>query len=312
MSRNTSDREEGVPVRARSALFTLFGDVVRPTGGEAWLTVLTECMGVLGHSPEATRTALHRMAAEGWVEPRRVGRYAAYRLTPLGVDRLEEAAARIYRLRAVDWDHRWRLLVSPAIGRDAELGRSLAWMGFGRLTADTWVSPHPHGERLAGLLARHEVAEDAVRFLADATGDDAGIVRRAWDLGELRAAHAAFLDRWRGVRAPGDPAAAFTMRIELVHHWRSFLFLDPGLPVALLPADWLGDEAAACFRDLYGALDAAAWRYYEVLAGAAPGAEGKPLERDRGATIDLDLLQTTRPLPSRSGSDTEETAWETA
>nr|MDP9405406.1 hypothetical protein [Actinomycetota bacterium] len=128
-------------MRARSALFTLFGDVVRPAGGDAWLTALTGCMGALGFTPEATRTALHRMAAEGWVEPSRVGRYAAYRLTDRGVDRLEEAAARIYRLRAVDWDRRWRLLVCPGAGRDAELARALRWMGFGQLSADVWASP---------------------------------------------------------------------------------------------------------------------------------------------------------------------------
>jgi phenylacetic acid degradation operon negative regulatory protein len=262
-------------VRARSALFTLFGDVVRPAGGDAWLSTLTTCMGALGFTPEATRTALHRMAAEGWVEPSRVGRYAVYRLTPQGVDRLEEAAARIYRLRAVEWDGRWRLLVCPGAARggdQASFHRSLRWMGFGRLSGEVWVSPHAHGERLRRLLGDHSYG-DAFRFLATGPverAEDARIVNVAWDLAELRAAHAEFIDRWGAVTAPDDPRDAFTTRIQLVHHWRSFLFLDPGLPGALLPADWLGETAAQVFRTLYQSVEDAAWQYYEQLTDAAP------------------------------------------
>lgn len=245
-------------MRARSALFTLFGDVVRPAGGEAWLTSLTTCMGTLDFTPQATRTALHRMAGEGWVEPRRVGRYAAYRLTARGEERLEEAAARIYRLRGADWDGRWRLLVSPAASRDAERARELSWMGFGRLSADTWVSPHDH-----------EVPE-GITFLAERNGQDAEIVSTAWDLDELRAAYRAFVRAWRGVRTPADPAAAFATRIRLVHHWRGFLFSDPGLPDAVLPPDWPGHDAARLFGERYEALRPASESFYAELAAATP------------------------------------------
>jgi phenylacetic acid degradation operon negative regulatory protein len=283
-------------VRARSALFTLFGDVVRPAGGEAWLSVLTACMGALDFTPEATRTALHRMAAEGWVEPRRAGRYAAYRLTAAGVTRLEEAAARIYRLRAADWDGRWRLLVCPSAGRDADVVRELRWIGFGRLSPDTWISPHPHGRRVPDLLAARGIDGDATRVVAERTDHDDAIVRRAWDLAELRAAHAAFLDRWRHAEPPAEPRAAFTTRERLVHHWRSFLFLDPGLPAALLPEDWLGEEAAGCFRALYEAVDAGAWRFYEALTTTAPTADVEPPPRTPAASPfarGLDALSTT-------------------
>ena len=273
-------------MRARSALFTLFGDVVRPAGGEAWLSTLTACMGTLGFTPEATRTALHRMAAEGWVEPRRAGRYAAYRLSERGVDRLEEAAARIYRLRTADWDGRWRLVVGPSTGRRSDLARALRWMGFGRLSPGTWVSPHEHGRRLATVLAEHGAGE-ALRFVTTTDADaerDARIVASAWDLAGLNEAHAAFIRRWEHVEPPQAPEAAFATRIRLVHDWRSFLHLDPGLPAALLPAHWLGDDAARLFRALYAAVEEPAWACYETLAAAGPpgllagraGAETRP------------------------------------
>lgn len=290
-------------MHARSALFTLFGDVVRPAGGEAWLGVLTECMGTLGFTPEATRTALHRMTAEGWVEPRREGRYAAYRLTARGVDRLAEAAARIYRLRAEAWDGRWRLLISSSAGDSAELAPALHWQGFGRLTRDTWISPHEHGARLDALLRAHGLDQSAIRFSTQpATGpsaQDPRIVRAAWDLDELQAAHTAFLERWSTQTPPDDPRAALGLRLALVHHWRSFLFLDPGLPLALLPGDWSGTAAAAAFRDLYEAVSPAAWRWYDDLVGDAALAQGLALpdpvhhEDDSPFARGLAALETT-------------------
>lgn len=257
-------------MRARSALFTLFGDVVRPSGGQAWLTSLTAAMDALGFTPEATRTALHRMAAEGWVAPRRVGRYATYQLTPRGEDRLEEAAARIYRLRAAPWDGCWRLLVADP---EPEAARALAWMGFGRLRDGVWVSPSDHGDRLPALFAEHGL--EATVFAPTAAtqaGADADIVARAWDLSALRAAHEAFLARWAARVCPADDREAFAARARLVHHWRSFLFLDPGLPQALLPADWRGDEAATLFRARYDEVADAGWRWWTGVAASAPGA----------------------------------------
>jgi len=268
-------------VHARSALFTLLGDVVRPAGGEAWLTALTAAMGALDFTPEATRTALHRMTAEGWVEPRRIGRYAAYGLTARGVDRLEEAAARIYRLRAADWDGRWRLLLTAGDG----VARELGWMGFGRLRDGVWVSPHDHGDRLAALLG------DGALTLTATEADDQLIVAEAWDLGALRRAHADFLARWDDEPVPADPRDAFVQRIRLVHDWRSFLFLDPGLPPALLPADWLGGIAAARFAARYDRLAAPAWVWWAGLAERMPALATDPLASP--FTRGLDALATT-------------------
>lgn len=272
-------------MRARSALFTLFGDVVRPAGGEAWLTALTEAMGALGFTPQATRTALSRMAGEGWVAPRRAGRYAAYGLTARGVDRLDEAAARIYRLSAAPWDGRWRLLLPPpAADADAELARTLSWTGFGLLRPGVWVSPHDHGSHLAALPALagadHLVARREL-LAPDGSGtapqQDRRVAERAWDLGALRTAHADFLERWgkpgEGAGpADGDPRSAFVNRILLVHHWRSFLFLDPGLPAELLPGDWLGADAAARFAERHAALAPASWAWWAQLTAPTPPA----------------------------------------
>lgn len=246
-------------MKARSALFTLFGDVIRPAGGEAWLSTITACMATLGFRSPAVRTALHRMATEGWVEPRREGRYSAYELTAQGVDRLDDAAKRIYRLRSTEWDGHWRLLLSPDLTDPAAI-TELGWIGYGQLQRGVWAHPHPHPPSAATVLS---AAGATVTWITDAAVDDDGrLAATAWALEDLRDRHLAFLRDWTRVEVPTDPAGMFAMRLRLVHQWRAFLFLDPGLPAQVLPSDWPGFEAAATFADVYESLREGSWAFY--------------------------------------------------
>lgn len=261
-------------MRARSALFTLFGDVVRPAGGEAWLSTLTKAMTLLGFQAPAVRTALHRMVGEGWVEPRREGRYAAYRLTDRGVARLEEAAERIYRLRSRAWDGRWHVLVARDRGRVEAAAKELEWVGFGRLADGVWVSPHDHRAAVEALDLG-----DAVIELADAgTRDDQTVAGQAWDLAGLRTQHQTFLRTWTDVETPTEPAAAFALRVNLVHQWRKFLFLDPGLPLEVLPDNWPGTAAAERFRSVYEAVLEPSWTWYHAAQADHEGISPRPLD----------------------------------
>lgn len=289
-------------MHARSALFTLLGDVVRPSGGVAWLSILTECMAVLDFTPQATRTALHRMAGEGWVAPSRSGRYAAYRLTDRGVRRLDAAALRIYRLRAADWDGRWRMIHTPGPVRDAAAVKALRWWGHGPLDRRWWVSPHGGG---AGAL---DLPPGTLHFETSPAEDpdrDRDVVRRAWDLEGIHRAHAAFLDAWPADPPSAEPRRAFAARIRLVHHWRSFLFLDPGLPYGLLPDDWLGQCAARRFRALWERLEAPAWDFYDDIARGRPAPPGLQPPRRHLTPFSIgDSVETPPPAPSVSPPDT--------
>jgi ring-1,2-phenylacetyl-CoA epoxidase subunit PaaA len=265
---------------ARPLLLSVLGDAVLPSGGRAWLGALTEAMATLGTSPQATRQALRRLASQNIVEPERHGRLAAYTLTRPGRRRLEEAADRIYLRRPLVWDGRWRILTysfaeENRASRDA-LRRELAWLGYGSLGTGMWMCPWDLGARLDAVLAKHGIVGQVESFVSELEGDDRSLAARAYDLTELTAAHRSFIDRFRpeltAVRdgdQAADPADAFARRILLVHAWRKFLFLDPGLPHQLVPSDWAGDQAAQVFTDLYRHLDAAAWRFWERVAAAA-------------------------------------------
>src|ERR1700730_12617021 len=59
---------------ARGLLFTVLGEFVLPSGGSAGTASFIEVLGRLGLEEKATRQALMRTAASGWLEPERVGR----------------------------------------------------------------------------------------------------------------------------------------------------------------------------------------------------------------------------------------------
>jgi len=121
-------------VRARSMLFTLFGDYVRHYGGTIWVGSLITLMAQFGFTAPAVRAAVSRMARQGLLTPIRAGRASYYALSPRGRDRIEEAAQRIFKLHPERWDGLWRLLLVPGVTSDparrADLHRELGWMGF--------------------------------------------------------------------------------------------------------------------------------------------------------------------------------------
>ncbi len=292
------DQRMSASSSARSLLLTVFGDLVLPSGGRAWLATLAAAMGELGVAPATTRQALRRLVSQGLVAAERHGRLASYHLTAQGRRRLEEAAERIYLRRPLAWDGRWRMLTytfpEDERATRAALRKELGWLGYGSLSGGVWVCPWDLGTRLDAVLAKHDVQGGVQTFTAALEGDDRSLAARAYDLGELRAAHRAFLEADEGVTPrPESDREAFVRRIDLVHRWRKFLFLDPGLPDELLPADWLGDRAAATFLARYGALEGAAWRHWDRLAAEADPEGRAPAH----VTSNLDV-----PAP-RSGDD---------
>jgi phenylacetic acid degradation operon negative regulatory protein len=261
-------------MRARSALFDVYGDHLRSRGDQAPVSALIRLLEPVGITEPAVRTAISRMAAQGWLEATRVDDAPGYRATPRAIERLSEAAARIYRSAPEPWDGRWRLVFLDAPrhrGERERLRQELTYLGLGEHAPGVWLCPYDRPEvdhvvTRAGGRARHAVA---VALDPDPVG-------AAWDLSALATSYAA----WPGVadrlvgdepteRAEGeDPEKgdqrderAFAARFRLVHEWRKFLFDDPGLPAQLLPAGWPGVPAAELFTREAARLKPAADRF---------------------------------------------------
>jgi phenylacetic acid degradation operon negative regulatory protein len=244
-------------VHARSALFDLYGDHLLDRGGWAPISASVGLLGSLQISAPAVRTAVSRMVREGWLDP--VVRGArGYAVTARARERLREAHARIYRTVGEDWDGHWHLVVlerTPDRNARARAAQGLAFLGYGQLAADTWLAPRPSRE-LDSTLRAAGVAWHGFRGPVDE--DPRAMAARVWDLEALGSAYRRFTATAGGRDGETAPEEAFVERTELVHAWRLFLFSDPGLPAAMLPATWPGHAAAQRFDDLARALQPAA------------------------------------------------------
>jgi phenylacetic acid degradation operon negative regulatory protein len=208
----------------------------------------------MGVEEKATRQALMRTAAAGWIQAEKVGRRARWQLSASGRQLLSDGAERIYSFAGPvqEWDGRW-LLISVRVPESNRRARHvirtrLNWAGFGSLGAGLWISPHPDREDEAVRVLRDAgVASDAHIFAATRSGlaDVRAMVASAWDLAAIEQSYEEFIARFSG-RVPGDVLAG---QIELVHAWRKFPAIDPALPRELLPPQWSGLTAARLFGE---------------------------------------------------------------
>ena len=120
------------PLRAGSLVITLFGDAIAPRGGAISLASLIKVMATFGLTERLVRTAVGRLAQEGWLVAEREGRLSYYGLTRLGSERFLEATRRIYSAPPARWRGRWTLVLANGGGRTRQKLRSeLEWLGFG-------------------------------------------------------------------------------------------------------------------------------------------------------------------------------------
>jgi phenylacetic acid degradation operon negative regulatory protein len=239
---------------ARGLLFTLLGEFVLTGDGLAWTSAVLAAFARLGIEEKATRQALMRTAASGWLDAEKVGRRTRWRLTGSARRMLTDGAERIYSFTgpAESWDGRWLLVYArvPESDRRARhlLRSRLSWAGFGSLGAGVWISPHADREAEAvSVLREAGAAQDAHVFVASRSGlaDVRVMVADAWDLSAIEEQYRQFIGEFSGA-APADVLAR---QVELVHAWRRFPAVDPVLPRELLPARWSGLPAARLFAD---------------------------------------------------------------
>ncbi len=254
-----SGRQDRGPKTARGFLFTVLGEFVLPSGGMAWTCAIIDVLGRMGVEEKATRQALMRTAADGWLSAERAGRRTCWRLTASAEQLLTEGTERIYGFTAGRraWDGTWLLVLArvPESDRSArhQLRTRLTWAGFGSPAPGVWLSPdtsrQAEAERVlanAGLLADSQIfrAEHA------SGGRLADMAREAWDLDQIEERYEEFIADFAGP----DCADALPRLIELVHRWRRFPWIDPVLPPELLPDPWCGSVAARLFAERHAAL----------------------------------------------------------
>jgi phenylacetic acid degradation operon negative regulatory protein len=260
---------------SQDLVFTLFGDYLLAREKPVWVGSLIVLLGRLGLAEPATRTALSRMTKRGWLVASRRGSRGYYSLTARGRRLLEEGRERIYHPpRHPQWDGSWYLVAySIPEARRAlrdRLRAKLLWLGCGPLTNGLWITPHDPRAEVTEIARQLRVTRHVEVFRAEHLGfsSTTELVAQCWDLPAINRRYRQFRDRWsaqlthcrqcrqasvdavggRACRPCTSPEDCFVRRFELVHEYRAFPAIDPFLPAALLPEDWLGDAAAEVFE----------------------------------------------------------------
>lgn len=265
----------------RGLLITVLGEYVRPYRQPVPTSAFLDVLGRLEVEEQATRQALTRAAADGWLVASRQGRYTLWQLSPAFEEFLNLGAERIFGFTATQraWDGRW-LVVLARVPESNRAGRHLLrtrlrWAGFGSPAPGVWVSTHTDRVKEAEyVLAEAGAYEDAQIFLSErlAGGDLPALVRQAWNLAEVEQAYEGFIADFSRQPSP-DPLVRLT---QLVHAWRRLLLGDPALPEELLPARWSGGRAARLFhRQHRGWSPAATREWRRISTPVAPPTSGR-------------------------------------
>jgi phenylacetic acid degradation operon negative regulatory protein len=265
-------------------LFTLYGDYAYPRGVDLWLGSLVAFGRRLGISEVAVRSAVARLARDGWLTARRVGNRSFYSLSARGRSLIEEGTQRIYQPRRVKWNGQWCVLTyaipeAKRAHRD-RLRKQLAWLGFGALGGGAYVSPRDVARQAQALVTEHGVAAFARVFTARFDGPMSAqtMASRCWNAPAIARQYGAFVKHYRPLykrdaalrrrRALSD-ASAFVHRFALTHDFRRFPFVDPDLPAGLLPRSWPGADARELFESYHELLADGALRFFNAAAALA-------------------------------------------
>jgi phenylacetic acid degradation operon negative regulatory protein len=260
----------------RHLILSLFGLYAREEGN--WLSVrsLIALMADLDVDAAATRSSVSRLKKRQVLEPARIDGQAGYTLSKGALAVLREGDARIWSRPRASVDDGWLVIVfsvpEAERGKRHELRSLLTRLGFGTAAPGVWVAPGTAYDETLAALDRAGLTSYTELFRGDYLGAGSARVRAAewWDLPAIAALYDEFVADHRAltrVRSP-DPARAFTAYVPMLTAWRRLPYLDPGIPLSLLPADWPGIRAGDLFAELDARLRGPAAKHAHALASS--------------------------------------------
>ena len=242
----------------RHLILSLFGLYARE--GASWLSVrsLIALMEDLSVDAAATRSSVSRLKKRGVLDPARSDGQAGYRPSPAALAVLREGDARIWSRPRAAVDDGWLMVVfsvpEAERGKRHELRSLLTRLGFGTAAPGVWIAPGTAYDETLAALDRAGLTSYTELFRGAYLGSGPADVRVGewWDLPAIAALYDEFVADHRAlgrIDSP-DPARAFTAYVPMLTAWRRLPYLDPGIPLSLLPGDWPGVRAGDLFAEL--------------------------------------------------------------
>lgn len=273
----TGPRENPVP-RHHQLIVSLFGLYARQHGGALAVATIISLMQDIGVESSGTRSSISRLKKRGVIDSVQVNGRNGYALAPSVIETFIEGDERIFHPRRAAKDDQWLLatFTVPESQRNIrhKIRSSLVRMGFGSVTPGLWIAPGHLRDAVLAYFDTRGLNEFLEFFMADHVGgaDLQQNIGSWWDLPALDDLYSDFLARNRGlleswtrrVELSSDSesdASAFADYLILVTQWRRLPYLDPGLPIELLPEKWNALEAEELFQKLHTLLASRAERH---------------------------------------------------
>ncbi len=247
--------------KAGSLAVTIFGDCISQHGGNVWLGSLVLTMERFGLNSRQIRTAVFRLAQNGWLESERVGRRSSYGLSALGTQDYGRATGQIYRADFKAWNGLWTILVcnKDSFVKYSDFRKRLHWLGFGDLAGGTFVHPNLDKNAFGKLMMEYDAVDQTVvwRGRLESGPEESQVLLKAWDFDSVQARYEEFIHRFSTLSNNMSdqewliPMNAFLVRILLIHEYRRILLKVADLPEEILPPNWPGLRAMSLAKQIY-------------------------------------------------------------
>lgn len=260
-------------LRCQHLIVTIYGLYAREQGDLLPVSALVRMLGELGIQSAGVRSSVSRLKQRGVLESRRQGGRAQYAIARASLHIFLEGDSRIYAPTRASIDDPWLLVIFSVPERERAkrhtLRAELTRLGFGTVSSGVWVAPIKIREQSERQLSRLQLSAYVEFFRADYLGaedltanDGVQKVAQWWDLEGLDSLYAEFVGRYEKVLtswatrlaqlASNDQGRhAFVDYVTMFTEWRRLPYLDPGLPLELLPEGWNGLAAEQIFNALH-------------------------------------------------------------
>ena len=212
---------------------------------------------IFDYSPnQKTKTTIALLLKDGLIQDLSKDKEEIYALTDRGFDSLSLEFP-FFRFLKNKWDAKWRIISYeiPESKRELRdrLRREMQGWGLGPWHRSFWLTPHPIISVLKDVVTGKVEEQYIQAFESDhAFGAREVLIEKVWGKSALDKQYRALFKKWHEILSKdGDKIDKLQ---KVVDEYVGMLRVDPGLPVELMGASWIGYEAMNIFKEIRGIL----------------------------------------------------------
>lgn len=239
------------PLRVWSIVITIFGDCIVPHGGRVSAATLSAITQGLRIEPVALRSALSRLAKEGWIVREKQGRHSFYTLSEAGLNSFAPATRRIYAKNGPPMPDNWTIAMSAPLSLSQRAKQKSEMEAIGYISLDDRLYVGTNVTDASGITGEPAIISGKFTSIPPWLSQTIGADKTAADYREI-------MTQFSDISGYQTPLNALLTRILLVHEWRRVLFHHADLPAAFFPTDWPAEACRDFVAETYLGLSVAA------------------------------------------------------